>query len=233
MSDYGFEVKNAAGQVVADATYPVYALQSSGSFTVGGPTQFSQTVVPLNIDLNTMPTMLLNIQVGRAAVCFRGFTVSGTTITGATFHAYSTSPFSVDYIVAVPASVAPITSGEYGIAVYDQNSKLTFHTGQRLVYVRQISTITEGATITHPALLGTRYIGMTSITGAKQTGIYYRIDPYGQIIWYAGQDWLAGISSTSSTSLSGAWSLFADNTVSRDSFTAYPPAQIVICELGA
>jgi hypothetical protein len=231
MSDYGFEIQNIYGQVIADTNYPVYSVHSSGTISFPGYVAFQQTVIPLSIDLSNFPTLLVELPADGTLIAFRGFRTSGTTVTAAIFHAISSAAFSINYILAVPANIAPIQAGEYGIAAYDISGKLTFHTGQRYVIIRQISSVSMNSVVSHPTLTGTRYVGISGAIGAKQTGIYFTLNEYGQQVWYAGKDYLAGIGSASPTSIKVGWSLFCDNTVSIDSFEVFPASNILICEL--
>lgn len=196
MSEYGFEIQNSSGKVIADANYPVYKVISTGAMTLGGNTAYQYTDISFApIPLTQMPLVLFapsgagpklllpqpdyyypyfnNISLPAVSPWCYLLSPDQSAIIGARFHGYygTMAPwegetFTSNYVVAVPVSVSNIPSSTYGVVVYDKDGKKTFDSGERLLTIKLIRTITSvpesGLTIDHPIVTGTKYVALTS-----------------------------------------------------------------------
>lgn len=237
MSTYGFEIQNAAGQVVADTNFPVYTPVQYGSFSTGGTANvwtFTDVYFSAGVDISKMPQFFMELPTnvsnyGAPTICVHSYFMSGTAITGVRIHSYFYSAaasvnYSVNYVVAVPVSAADVGSADYGIMAYDSSGNVTFNSGKRLVTIKAISTMNVGDTLTHPAIYGTRYVAVAGLAGIKVTPVYY---PY-----YYGYIYFGGIRAASATSVSLAWNVVALNATTLNT-EALIPTSVIVAELGA
>lgn len=232
MSDYGFEIKNSSGQIVADANFPVYTVIQSGTFNTGGianVSSYTDVYFSKIIDISKMPQFFMELPkdvngYGPPTICVHSYLVTGTSIIGVRIHSYffSGTPsglYSVNYLVAVPVSADDSGSGDYGIIAYDKYGNETFSSGKRLVTIKAISTLNVNELLNHPEIIGTRYVAIAGLGGIKLT-----IGQYYTYVFYVG------VRHNSDTSVVLDWNLA--------SFTSTPlnaeqniPISVIVAEL--
>ena len=236
MSDYGFQVQNSSGQVVADTNFPVYTPVQYGSFSTGGTANvwtFTDVYFSSGVDVSTMPQFFMELPTnvsgyGAPTICLHSYFMSGSTITGVRIHSYFYSAaasitFNVNYVVAVPVSATAVASADYGVIAYDSAGKVTFNSGKRLVTIKAVSTMNVGDVLSHPTIFGTRYVAIGGLAGIRVTPVSY--PSYGYVFF-------GGIRSASSTSVSLAWNLVALNATTLNVIAPIPTC-VIVAELGA
>lgn len=232
MSDYGFEIKNSNGQIVADTNFPVYTPILSGTFDTGGianVSSYTDVYFSKSIDIGKMPQFFMELPndvngYGPPTICVHSYLVTGTAITGVRIHSYFFSGtqsglYSVNYIVAVPVSADDTGIGNYGIVAYDKYGVETFSSGKRLVTIKAIGTLNVNESLSHDTIIGTRYVAIAGLGGIKLT-----IGQYYTYVFYVG------IKHNSDTSVILDWNLAA--------FTSTPlnaeqniPISVIVAEL--
>lgn len=199
MSTHGFQALNAAGNVIADDTYPCYAILDEGSVTIGGTQMFTQAYISFSKPIAVTSNPIVGVQLSADAygsiycpVTFHSFNVSGDYIYGARIlSSFVTGVYrTVSYIVAAPAQDVTPLYNDYGIAVYDAASQLTFHSGQKLVTLAAAITTTPtlaAQTLSHPAMdISNRYVFIGNNMSSRASFLVdIQYDAYGNPHYYS------------------------------------------------
>lgn len=234
MSNYGFEIKNAANQIVADTNFPVYTPVDSGTFNAGGTANawtFTDVYFNVGVDISKMPQFFMELPTdvngyGAPTICLQSYLMSGTLVTGVRIHSYfynisSSIIFPVNYIVAVPVSATEVQSGDYGIIAYDKYGAETFNSGKRIVTIKQVGTIEVNEYLYHDKIEAKRYVAISGLGGIKVTPVQY---PYYGYVFYVG------VRHESDTSISLRWNLVALNATTINA--EWPiPVSLIVAEL--
>lgn len=238
MSEYGFEIQNIYGQVVADTNYPVYTPLSYGTFSIGQSLNvwgFTDVWFPQPVPVSMMPQFLFQPPVdvyGYPKIVVHTHHFDGTNITGVRLSSYWYSQsisraVTVNYIVACPISYANVSNSDYGVSAFDAYGGLTFHSGKNLITIKYIGQHQVGQFVSHPLITGSRYVGISGLAGIQVTPAYIS---RGRA--YSGTVYYGGIRYNSETSLYLDWNIMALNKTT-ESANQPMPVSVIVCELGA
>lgn len=219
MNDYGFQILNLNGQVIADSNFSIYTPIQYGTFTVGSYTPlqtidiYFQTAIPFS----KMPQFFMQIPMDGSILSLQTYIMSEDSIVGVKILGYSyTGSYNVNYVVAAPVSAIDVLTENYGIIAYDSNGLTTFASTKKMMLVNAVGSLIPGETLNHSVLTGERYVAIAGIAGIK---IYNELVAFG------------GIKSNNDTSVSLDWNIALQRPYANNALCPIRTG-VIIAELG-
>lgn len=227
-NSFGFSI-SATGGITADAQYPVYKILQQGTATLGGWVNTSVVQIPVSVPVSAMPIFAVKLPVlasGNPVVCMYSMQGDDTTLTRVDLHGIWKSlaapeSYQVPWVLAAPVWHDPPAKSAYGLEVYDGSGRMTFSSDANYLKIKAVSQSIIGATISHPAVAGDRYVAINSMIGYKWLN---EGSEYGVV-------YIGGMKNISSTSIGLDWNLYWSGNPFANSGERTNTATVMVCEL--